>query len=237
MDVSRKYRDDPHALAKSVDRVINGSTGVWGKVPMIPHRQHSRDEVYSMVSWVYDLRDVGPIQVQRGFVGEVQTDEQESGGVVLEASYTDLGAGAVPPITGTASLRLRSRHIEAEHANVIRGSSVLNSETANNEKFMGSIYDGHHLRFDDIDFGAIGKVTARVASGGTGGFIEFRRGKLDGRLLAKIYVESNGGWEDWRDQSGDFQHSDGIDDLFVVFKQKDKGGALLNLDSIYLSPR
>ena len=44
-----KYRGKEGALEASVLRVIKGSTGVWGKVPMIPHSHHTIDEIREMV--------------------------------------------------------------------------------------------------------------------------------------------------------------------------------------------
>ncbi len=236
IEVSRKYRDDAHAMAKSIERVINGSTGVWGKIPMIPHKQHTQEEVHSMVEWIYNLRDSGGIDVVRGFVGEIEIDDQYSGGLVLEASYTDLGAGTVPATTSSTTLRLRSRHVEAEHANLLQGVTRMKSESANNGEFLGSINHNHHLRIDDTDLSVVGSVTARVASAGPGGFIEFRMDKIDGPLLAKIHVQPNGDWENWRDELADFKTTTGLHDVFVVFVKEDRADALMNIDSIYFHP-
>lgn len=236
IEVSKKYRDDAHALARSVDRVLLGSTGVWGKIPMISHKQHSREEVYTMVEWIYGLRDAGAMQVVRGFVGEVMVDPQYSGGVMMEASYTDLGADSIPPTSSTVTMRLRSRHVEAEHANHLHGVTQLKSETAGNGTFLGSINHDHFLRFDDIDTGAVSKVTTRVASAGPGGYIEFRCDGLDGPLLSRIHVVPNGEWEQWRDETADFVTTEGFHDLFVVFVKVTDTNALMNLDSIYFHP-
>ena len=237
LEVSKKYRDDPHALAKSVERVSNGSTGVWGKVPMIPHKQHSQEEIHQMVNWVYSLRDEGGLQVVRGFVGEIATDEEKySGGVELSASYTDLGAGDIPPITTTSIIRLRSRHIEAEHANELHGPKAMNSKKASGEKFLGSIDHGHYIRLDAIDTDAVSKVTARVATGGAGGVVEFRGGSVDGPILAYVIVKENEAWEEFEDVTADFANFNGVQDLFVVFANKEKPGGLMNLDSIYFHP-
>lgn len=236
IEVSRKYRDDAHALARSVDRVIQGSTGAWGKIPMIPHKQHSREEVYAMVQWIYGLRDAGAMQVVRGFVGEVPVDPQYSGGVMLEASYTDLGVEAIPPTSSTVTMRLRSRHAEAEHANHLQGVTPMKSETARNGTFLGSINHNHFLRFDDIDTGAVGNVTARVASAGPGGYIEIRCDELEGPLLARIRVASNGAWEQWRDETAKFATTEGFHDVFVVFVKETDANALMNIDSIYFHP-
>lgn len=239
MEVAKKYRDDAHAMAKSEERVLNGSTGVWGKIPMIPHKQHTAEQIHAMVEWVYSLKEDAAMQVVRGFVGEIATDDKYSGGVELSASYTDLGVKKIPPITATKRLRLRSRHVEAEHANQIQGPQSLESEeTANGGKFLGGINHNHLARFDDIPLGEVGSVTARVATGGDGGTIELRLDKPDGPSIAQFRVKKNDDWLAWWDETQTVKPTDGTHDVFVVFlKSGESSDALMNLDSLYFHPR
>ena len=37
LDVANKYRGQPGAIEASIQRVIKGSSGVWGESPMLPH--------------------------------------------------------------------------------------------------------------------------------------------------------------------------------------------------------
>ena len=55
LEIANKYRGKEDALEASVQRVLKGSTGVWGKIPMIPHSHHTADEIREMVGWVYSL--------------------------------------------------------------------------------------------------------------------------------------------------------------------------------------
>ena len=45
----------PGALDASVKRVREGSTKIWGEIPMLPHPQHTTDEVNIMLRWVFAL--------------------------------------------------------------------------------------------------------------------------------------------------------------------------------------
>ncbi len=56
VDIANKYRDQPHQLELSVTRVMQGSTGVWGKVAMLPHSQHTREQVTQMVEYVFSVK-------------------------------------------------------------------------------------------------------------------------------------------------------------------------------------
>jgi cytochrome c len=50
-DVAEKYRGDKNAENNLVQKVLNGSTGVWGQVPMPPNPV-SEAEAHTLVKWV-----------------------------------------------------------------------------------------------------------------------------------------------------------------------------------------
>ncbi len=77
LDIANKYRDKEGAVEASIERVMKGSTGAWGKIPMIPHSHHTADEVRDMVSWIYSLKPSGLVRVFSGFVAEISVDSKE----------------------------------------------------------------------------------------------------------------------------------------------------------------
>lgn len=235
LEVARKYRGQEGALEASVQRVLKGSTGVWGKIPMIPHSQHTPDEVREMVGWIYSLEPSGLVRVFEGFVGEIPVladDVGKPGHYVLEASYVDRGAGVIPPLSGTASLFLRRRLVEAESADEIAGPQKLASGAAGGGMFIGAINHGHYLRFQDLKLDRVRRATLRVASAGAGGAIEFRLDKPDGDLVATVEVEVNGDWEKFYERVVEFPALEGRHDLVVRFVNPQNQGGLMNLDSI-----
>ncbi|HTN76183.1 MAG TPA: PQQ-dependent sugar dehydrogenase, partial [Pirellulaceae bacterium] len=153
LEVANKYRGQAGALEASLQRVLKGSTGVWGKIPMIPHGQHTTDEVREMVTWVYSLQPAGLVQVFPGFVGEVpvaKATSDKAGHYRLEASYLDQGAGEIPALSASALLYLRPRLLEAETADEIHGAQILGGGSAGGGKFIGAINNGHYLRFNGL---------------------------------------------------------------------------------------
>lgn len=238
--IANKYRGQEGAQEASVQRVIKGSTGVWGKIPMIPHSHHTIDEIREMVAWVYSLEPNGVVHVLPGFVGEVPVANNEtnrSGHYTLVASYTDRGAGDIPPLSATATLHLRQRRIEAEAADELTGAVPLRSSTASEGQFVGSINHGHYLRITDLKFDSIGRVTLRVASAGAGGAIELRLDNPNGPLLTMVDIAVNGNWEAWHDQDATLPPTTGHHDLILRFVNPQQASGLMNLDSIYLHPR
>ena len=252
IEIANKYRDNPDALEASVLRVMRGSTGVWGKIPMIPHGHHSAEEVREMVGWIYSLQPTGLVRVFSGFVGEIPISAEEAGKpghYRLDVSYTDLGAGIAPSLSASATVRLRPRLVQAELADEIRGPQVLGSNRASGGKFIGAINHGHTLRFRNINFDQISTATLKIASAGAGGAIELRADNADGPLLAVVDVEVNGNWEDFYERRVDLKTSigsvgsadgssapiSGQHDLVVVFTHPGGAGGLMNLDAIDFS--
>jgi cytochrome c len=54
-DISKKYAGDASALDKLEHKVKNGSTGVWGAIPMPPNNVPDAD-VKTLVQWVLSLK-------------------------------------------------------------------------------------------------------------------------------------------------------------------------------------
>ena len=234
LDVANKYRGKEGAIEASIERVMKGSTGAWGKIPMIPHSYHTADEVRDMVSWIYSLKPSGLVRIFNGFVAEIPVDPKEAetpGYYRLEATYTDRGVGAIPPLSASTTLQLRQRTVEAESADEIHGSQVLGSGNASGGKFIGAINHGHFLRFRNIAMDEVGSIILRIASAGSGGQIEVRLDEPDGALLATTEVEVNGQWEEFYDRKVQLMKASGRHDVIIRFVHPGKAGGLMNLDS------
>ncbi len=229
--IATKYRDQPHQLEMSVKRVMEGSTGVWGKVGMLPHQQHSAAEVQKMVEYVYSIEPGAAHPTAQGFNNRL-TVANDSDAVRLEATYTDLGRDEIPKLSGVATITLRPRTVQAEAADGYQGTRPLSSAAAQGKQFMGAIEHDGFLKFDNLPLDQISGISVRVASAGAGGDIEIRRGAVDGPILGRTTVEVNGQWEVFHDQAIEFTPATGRATLFVVFKNEQHRGGLMNIDSI-----
>lgn len=235
LEIATKYRGKEGALEASVERVLKGSTGVWGKIPMIPHAQHTPEELREMVGWIYSLEPAGLVRVFSGFTGDVPVgkDEGTQGGhYKLEATYLDRGAGMIPALNASATIFLRPRLVEAETADTINGPQILGSGSAGGGKFIGAINHGHYLRFQGLALDTIRRAVLRVASAGAGGSIEIRIDSPEGPVLATVPVEVNGHWEKWYERTAELPETHGRHDVFVRFIHPSQAGGLMNLDSV-----
>ncbi|TVQ00893.1 MAG: carbohydrate-binding protein [Planctomycetaceae bacterium] len=231
VEIADKYRDEPHRLPESVARVREGSTGVWGKIGMLPHQQHTAAEVTQMVEYVYSVTSAASNPTAHGFNNRLEIGEVP-GRLRLEATYTDLGRDDIPKLVGVGAVTLRSRRVQAEAADEYRGTQPLNSDRAEGKRFMGGIEHGAFLRFDDIPLDGLRSVGVRVASAGAGGEIEVRRGAVEGPLLGSIRVEVNGAWEEFREERIGLRAASGRDTLYLVFVNPVNRGGLMNIDSL-----
>ncbi|KAA5544371.1 carbohydrate-binding protein [Roseiconus nitratireducens] len=235
VQIANKYREDPHQIEQSVARVLNGSTGVWGKVGMLPHVQHTPAEVRAMVEHVYSVTADASNPNARGFTNTMSID-RDAAKVRLEAVYSDLGRGKIPSLMGVGSVTLRNRHVQAEAADEFRGTSPLGSDRAEAKQFMGAIEHDGFLRFDQIPLDQTRTIALRVASAGAGGDIEVHRSSADGPLLGRVTVEVNGDWEAFYETTIPLRESQGRDDLYLVFKNERNRGGLMNVDAITFLP-
>jgi cytochrome c len=55
-EVAAKYRGDKDALARLVQKVKAGGSGVWGAVPMPPNAQVPEADIKALVSWILTLK-------------------------------------------------------------------------------------------------------------------------------------------------------------------------------------
>jgi cytochrome c len=236
MEIAAKYRGQAGAMEASIKRVREGSTGAWGPIPMLPHPQHTTDEVAIMLRWVYGLEKGkgGPV-LMRGLAGEVTAPKADKAGLfILEATYTDAGRGAVGALSGKARVALRSRRIEAE-SGAVDGAKIMGASGASGKQAIGAINHGHFVKLAALNLADSHVVKARATIGGSGGQIEFRAGSPTGALLATIEVPVTGGWENWREFSAPLTAPPARADVYVVFTNPGKGG-LMNLDWVEFQP-
>ncbi|MEA3207112.1 MAG: cytochrome c [Chthoniobacter sp.] len=239
LDIAAKYRGQAGALDASVKRVREGSTGIWGQIPMLPHPQHTTDEVNIMLRWVFGLeKGKGGPTLLRGLAGEVTAPKADQpGSFLLAATYTDAGRAPAGSLSSAASVALRSRRLEAEDGEV-EGAKVMNLGGASGKRGLGSINHGQSVRFAKVNLADVGGLAARAASGNVGGRIEFRAGSPTGALLGSVDVPNTGGWDKWIEAKTALAPDSPATriDVYAVFVNPGQGG-LMNVDWVQFLPK
>ena len=240
LDIANKYRGQSAAMEASIDRVLKGSTGVWGKVAMLPHGQHTREQVTQMVAWVYDAKPDPTSQTVRGMSGTIElTGKPENAGaaVRLTARYQDLGGPSLPSLTGYKTIELKPRLREAERADQIVRMSELAGGKAGQGKFLGAIDHGSYFVIKNVRLDQVGSLNFRVCSAGAGGEIVVHQGALDGPVIGKIRVDVNGDWDGWYERSMKIEPTAQQADLYFEALNPTNRGGLMNIDSVRFDPK
>ncbi|MFD9969003.1 ThuA domain-containing protein [Streptomyces sp. NPDC059011] len=153
---------------------------------------------------------------------------------VFDAEYTDGGGGGQAALTGHDQAQLQPRHRQAEHFTAQSGISVIDKAPANGGRTVGDVHDGDWISFKPYNLTGTTKLTARISSGGAGGFLEVRTGSAGGPLLGSAPVPVTGGWETFQDIDVPLRAVPRkTTELFLVFKGG--AGALYDVDDFELS--
>ncbi|MFE9680716.1 PQQ-dependent sugar dehydrogenase [Streptomyces sp. NPDC006285] len=148
---------------------------------------------------------------------------------VLDAEYTDKGAGGQPALTTHDQHVVQPSHRQGEHYGGSSGVDVVSHGPAHGGKTVGNIDNGDWISFQPYALGNATRFTARVSSAGAGGTIEVRAGSTTGTLLGTATVPVTGGWETFQDVTAGLSNQPaGSTSLYLVFKGG--SGALFDVD-------
>lgn len=97
--VAKRYRENDNAKTYLTEKVISGSTGIWGKVKMPPNPDLNKEEVALIVDWILKQAD-NPTPFYAGLEGTIRTQEAQTNSdievYVLTAAYMDHGLISAP---------------------------------------------------------------------------------------------------------------------------------------------
>ncbi len=219
LEIADKYRGQKGALDVSADRVLKGSAGVWGEIPMLPHPQHTKDEIHMMVEWIFSLKKgKGGAGIQRGTEGTITVPKNEKiRKGIFAAEFTDFGKSPAGALTTTALVHVRARTIEAEAMDEIIGPKAARFNNASGKFALGSISSGHAIKVSNVYLKNIASVTIRYALPEGERKIEIRKGAKDGPKVGEITFGPSGAWDKWKDANGNVESTDETTDLYFVF--------------------
>nr|WP_233518337.1 ThuA domain-containing protein [Streptomyces corynorhini] len=153
---------------------------------------------------------------------------------VIDAEYTDGGGGGQAPLTSHGQAQLQPRHRQAEHFTGSSGVSVISKAAANGGKTVGDIDNGDWISFKPYNLTGSKTLTARISSGGAGGFLEVRTDSANGKLLGSAPIPVTGSWETFQDIDVPLRSvPKKTTELFLVFKGG--SGALFDVDDFTIS--
>ncbi|MEV1204168.1 ThuA domain-containing protein [Microbispora rosea] len=158
-----------------------------------------------------------PLDQTKGCEATVQTamsghGEYDNLFYVIEASYTDQGAGGAKPLTGRGQVILQPKRKQAEHFSQTgrvtggvgtdaAGVQVEDTtDSAGGAKDIGFIQDGDYWSFDPVNLTNISAIRLRASSAGAGGTVQIRVGNPDdGTLIGSADITPTGDWQTFKD--------------------------------------
>lgn len=185
--VAAKYKNDSKAVDYLASKVIGGSHGVWGEVPMPAHSAMKEAEVKKITEWIMTLGNketaVASLPASGKIIPPANVDKKKSV-MTLKASYTDAGAKGLKPLTTTNLINLRSSIIDADDIKEFRGFEK--KDIYGGEKLVLS-RDNGWIALKNIDLTGIASFGFSFANlaPGTAGEIEIRLDNKDGALVGK----------------------------------------------------
>ena len=187
--VSEKYKNDPAAVSKLADKIINGGGGVWGEHVMAAHPKITKPQSEIIVKYILSLSQkqvaASPIKLSGDYITKVPAGENGKGGYLLRVAYTDKGN---PPIAGLSTeylLPLRNPVLDPMNADIKKGTQLLTTPSIS----FSMIGDNSYLGYKLIDLTGIKQiqflVQATPNSGAVGGTIEIHLDAPDGKLIGQ----------------------------------------------------
>ena len=94
-EINKKYKPTASNIALLSKRIREGSTGIWGKVPMPTHPEITNAQIQNMVKWIMQNATGKALNYYIGTEGsfnlKVPAEAGNNGAFILTASYTDHG--------------------------------------------------------------------------------------------------------------------------------------------------
>ncbi|GAA3833560.1 PQQ-dependent sugar dehydrogenase [Amycolatopsis tucumanensis] len=157
--------------------------------------------VCSRVAWAFGLghnQHGHPVNSGTGCTGAVATPtdaghgETENVFGVLNVTYTDNGAGGVPPATGEAQAVLNPKLMQGEHADETSGVTITDDATASGLRSVTGFDAGDWLAYDPVNFSGITGVQTKAHGAGQ---LQLRWNAADAAPFATVDVPAGDGWQ------------------------------------------
>jgi glucose/arabinose dehydrogenase/cytochrome c551/c552 len=240
--MAERYQDSSNVTSYLVDKIINGSKGVWGEVTMPAHLELSEADARRMVSWIQSLTEDdqsnGSLPASGTIEPTLGKKPMPNGVLILSASFTDQGSSAIKPLTGNASVYLRNSNVSFETASNLQNYTTMTFE---GNFLMGVPDERGSFNLGEIDLNGIDSATLTAAAMqplSSSYNFEFRLGAPDGPKVGEGKLEPGMGQRMGEDGpimnqfqiDVNYDFDSEIRELYVVSEPVGEGGQLFLSD-------
>jgi len=101
--IAKRYPNNSTSLETLAKKLIKGSTGIWGNVPMPPHPDLNSTQAKEIIRWILENNTNPDVTYFTGIQGAFRTKQKPEkdagkGVYILTASYTDHGVKGLPQL-------------------------------------------------------------------------------------------------------------------------------------------
>jgi cytochrome c len=102
--IAKRYPNNPTSIEALAKKLIKGSSGIWGKIPMPPHPEIKTDQAKEIIRWILTNNTNPDVTYFTGIQGAFRTKQKPGtntgrGVYILTASYTDHGLKGLPQLS------------------------------------------------------------------------------------------------------------------------------------------
>jgi len=183
--VSSKYQTKPKAADYLASKVINGSKGVWGEVPMPAHSTMKASDAKEIAEWIMTLSaksTTGPSLPAVGKIVPPSETNKDKSVLNLKATYSDLGAAGLRPLSNTKVINLRSNVIDASD---IKDISDFGRKDADGVQSLIFPEKSGWIKLKGIDLTNIAAFNFGLANADADYSVEVRLDSKDGPVIGK----------------------------------------------------
>src|SRR5437762_1673530 len=159
---------------------------------MAAHPNISQKNAETIVKYILSLSQKKATEKQvplkGNYVAKIPAGENDRGGYLLRAAYTDKGSASINPLSSESIVPLRSAAVDPQKADVKKNTQLLTTPTI----AFSMIGDNSYLGYNNIDLENIKQlqfvVQATPSSGDVGGVIEIHLDSPDGKLIGRTEI-------------------------------------------------
>lgn len=113
MQIANRYKSDFNGMRGLADKILNGTSGVWGDVPMAAHPEMKAEEARLIVRWIMSLAGdarTGSSLPPKGMVTAKRPEANNAPSVLrISAEYTNSPGVGVKPLSGSQAVTLKPK--------------------------------------------------------------------------------------------------------------------------------
>lgn len=192
-DVSKKYQTQPNAVNYIVNKILNGSSGVWGEVAMPAHAAMPEGDAQKIAQYILSLGNKASVKPSLPAQGQIipEPGSDDNTTFVINASYTDAGSAGIKPLTGSGTVYLRSNMINARE---ITQRARLTFKDSTSTGLIAFPQTNGWMKLSNIDLSGVSSITVSSLNGTEEGSFTFevRLDQENGKMIGSTELSSGG---------------------------------------------